>query len=121
MTQDKAIYQFLSSFGMTAYAEAAVPEDAVFPFLTYELITGAYNQRTTITVNLWFYTSSEAEPNAKAAEISAAIGMGGITIPCDGGALWIKRGTPWCQSLRDETNNNIKRRYLLLDIDYLTT
>lgn len=120
MTKDKALYAWFSQF-MTAYPETSVPEDAQFPWLTYELVSGALDSgEVGITVNLWYYSEKEAEPNAKAQEIADAIGMGGVIIPCDGGAIWIKRGTPWCQNIRDDSDGNIKRRYLNITLEYLT-
>ena len=120
MTKDKALHAWFSQF-LTAYPTSNVPEDATFPWLTYELITGAWDSgEISLTVNLWYYTESEAIPNAKAQEISAAIGYGGTVIPCDGGYIWIKRGTPWCQNIADETDKNIKRRYLNITAEYLT-
>lgn len=121
MTKSQALQTFFSSFGMTAYTSTSVPDDVIFPYLTYDLITGAWgDEQAAITVNLWFYTESEAIPNAKAEEISKKIGLGGITVPCDDGIIWIKRGSPWCQSLTDETNKTIKRRYINITAEYLT-
>lgn len=121
MTKAAALYQFFSSFGMEAYTSTSVPDDVTFPYLTYELITSAWEDgEVGLTVNLWFYTTSEAIPNAKAQELSKAIGLGGKIIPCEGGAIWLKRGSPWCQSLSDETSPTIKRRYINITAEYLT-
>ena len=46
--------------------------------------------------------------------------MGGAFVPYDGGAMWIKRGSPWCQNIADESNKNIKRRYLNITVEYLS-
>ena len=121
MTKAAALHQFFSSFGMTAYAASSVPEDAILPYLTYELITSAWDGgEVGLTVNLWFYTDSEKEPNDKAQALSSAIGPGGKLLACDGGYIWLKRGAPWCQSLRDESNSQIKRRYINITARYLT-
>lgn len=120
MTRDKALHAWFSQF-MTAYPAASVPDDAVFPWLTYELVTGAWDSgEVAATVDLWFYTSEEATPNAKAQEISDAIGLGGVIVPYDGGAVWIKRGSPFCQNVADDSDHNIKRRYINLTIEYLS-
>lgn len=120
MTKDKALHAWFSQF-LTAYPASSVPDDAVFPWLTYELITGAWDSgEIGLTVNLWDYTTQEAEPNAKAQEISDAIGLGGVFVPCDDGAIWIKRGSPWCQNVRDDSDANIKRRYLNITVEYIT-
>lgn len=55
MTKAAALYQFFSGFDMPAYASTAVPEDAVLPYLTYDLITSAWEGgEVGLTVNLWF-------------------------------------------------------------------
>lgn len=120
MTKEAALQAFFEQF-LPAYAASSVPDDVEFPYLTYELITGAWEEgEVSMTVNLWYYTTSEATPNAKVREISEAIGRGGIQIPCDGGTIWIKRGSPWCQSLTDSADTRIKRRYLNVTADYNT-
>lgn len=120
MTKGAALYQFFNRF-LPAYPTTSVPEDVIFPYLTYESVSDAWGGgEVNLTVNLWFYTESEAIPNAKANEISAAIGYGGILLPCDGGTIWLKRGSPWCQPLRDDTDDNIKRRYLNITAEYNT-
>lgn len=121
MTKTAALYQFFSSFSMSAYTSTSVPDDVEFPYLTYEPITSAWDGgEVGMTVNLWFYTTSEAVPNKKAEELSAAIGFGGKMLKCDGGYIWLKRGSPWCQPLSDETDRNIKRRYINVSAEYLT-
>lgn len=121
MTKAAALYEFFSSFGLTAYPATSVSKDVIFPYLTYELVVDSFDGgEVALTVNLWFYTSSEAIPNAKAQEIADAIGAGGKLLPCDGGYIWVKRGKPWCQSLPDDTAPDIKRRYLNVTVEYLT-
>lgn len=122
-TAEAAVYQFLSGFGIPAYASTSVPTGAKFPYLTYDLTVGDWmGGDVSVPVNVWYRTDSEAAPNAKVREIHDAIGMGGVIVPCDGGALWIKRGSPWAQSvLAGGEDEKIKRRYVNLDIDYMTT
>jgi len=60
------------------------------------------------------------EKDAKAQEIADAIGMGGVFVSCDEGAIWLKRGTPWCQAIKDDTEPNIKRRYLNITAEFIT-
>lgn len=122
MTKEAALHSFFNSFSIPGYPSSAVPEDAVFPWLTYDLTTSAWDGgEVGLTVNLWYYTTDEAPPNAKARELSERIGMGGIMVSCDGGGIWLKRGSPWCQNLRDDADPNIKRRYLNITAEYLTS
>lgn len=122
MTPEAAVYTFLSSFGIPAYAASSVPDQATFPYLTYDLVLGEWGQpEVNMPVNVWYRTDSEALPNAKVREISQAIGMGGITLPCDGGMLWVKKGSPWAQAVTVEgEDEKVKRRYVNINIEYLT-
>lgn len=121
MTKEQALYTFFNQFDITGYRSTSVPDDVIFPFLTYDVPISSFEEEpVSITLNLYFYTDSEAEPDAKAEEIRQAIGMGGVLLNCDGGKIWLKWGAPWCQSLVDETNHNIKRRYINITVEYLT-
>ena len=121
MTKEAALHAWFNSFGIPFYPSTAVPEDAVFPWGTYEPVTSAWDGgEVALTVNLWYHTASEAPPNAKAREISRRLGRGGTLVPCDGGAVWLKRGAPFCQSLADAADPQIKRRCLNLTAEFLT-
>lgn len=120
MTKGAALHDFFNRF-LTFYAATSVPEDAAFPYGTYECSVAAMDGgEVSILANLWYYTDSEATPNAKVQEISEAIGVGGVVLACDGGRIWIKRGSPFAQSVADESNSGIKRRYINLSVEYLT-
>lgn len=121
MTASAALNKFWNGFGIDAYPSNSVPKDTTFPWLTYEMRTGYFNDpAANIAVNLWYHTESEAAPNNKAKEIGDAIGLGGIQIKCDDGLIWIKRGSPWCISLTDEADATIKRRQLNVTLEFLT-
>lgn len=115
-TREAAIYNFFNSFGIPAYAAASTPEDAVMPYITYDLAIGDFYDEVSFPANLWYYTLSEAEPNAKVREIENVMGPGGKVLTYDGGAFWIKKGNPWCQSVTD-VDNAVKRRYLNFDLE----
>ena len=121
MTKEQALHNFFNSFDIVGYRITSVPDDAIFPFLTYDAPISSFEEDpASITANLYYYTESESDPDAKAEEIRKRIGLGGITLPCDGGFIWLKLGSPWCQSLVDETDKTIKRRYMNITAEYLT-
>lgn len=121
MTPEEALHEFWSGFGIPAYAASSTPEDVRYPYITYELVVGEWERgEVNATVNVWYYTASEALPNAKVREIGEAIGMGGTQLHCDGGTLWVKKGSPWAQAVTVEGNTSVKRRYLNVDIEYNT-
>ena len=123
MTKAAAIYNFWSSFGLRAFDENAVPtgDDAPeYPYITYELITDSLGNPVAMTASLWYRGSSWTAPNAKAEEIGAYIGRGGIILSCDGGGIWINRGTPFAQSMRDDNDDLIRRKIINIQAEYLT-
>lgn len=123
MTPEAAVYNFMSGFGIPAYAATATPSDAEFPYITYDLVVGEWGgSEVNMPVNVWYRTDSEAEPNAKVREIGKTLGIGGVTAQCDGGMLWFKKGSPWAQAVRVEgEDEKVKRRYVNINIEYLTT
>ena len=121
MTKAAAIYQFWSGFGLTAYEENTVPEDAAFPYITYQLVTDSFDREVAATASLWYRGESWAAINAKTEEISVHIGLGGKIIKCDGGRIWIKRGQPFAQNMGDESDDLIKRKYLNLTFEFFTS
>lgn len=120
MNKAAAIHQFWSGFGLTAYEENTVPSDAVFPYITYQLVTDAFDTDVAMTASLWYRGESWVDINAKEREISAYIGIGGVIIKRSDGRIWLKKGTPFAQNMGDESDNLIKRKYLNITAEFLT-
>lgn len=120
MTKAAAIYQFWSSFGLTAYEENTVPTDAEFNYLTYQLVTDGFDREVAGTVSLWYRGESWLDINAKTEQISARLGSGGAIVKCDGGRIWIKMGQPFAQNMGDESDGLIKRKYINVVYEFLT-
>ena len=124
MTPEAALYAYLNGFGMPAYASTSAPsegdEEFSLPYNSYDLSVGDWSGgEVNVPVRIWDRTESEAKMNAKVREIGASIGMSGLTVPCEGGMLWLKKGSPWAQASRAE--DGVKCRYLNIDIEYLVT
>ena len=120
MTKAAAIYQFWSSFGLTAYEENTVPTDAAFPYITYQLVTDSFEREIPLTASIWYRSESWTGINAKTEEISQKISRGGKIISCDGGVIWLKRGQPFAQNMGDENDDLIKRKYLNITAEFMT-
>ncbi len=127
MTKAQALNKFFSSFLLTAYEEDAVPqgENAPdFPYATYSLITDSLGTDVPLTLNLWYRDGNgySALPDLvrKVENISKLIGMGGTTIPCDGGMIWLRRGSPFAQYMSDPEDELIKRAYINITAEFLT-
>ena len=120
MTKAAAMYQFWSSFGLTAYEENTVPDDATFPYITYQLVTDRFDREVQATASIWYRSESWTGINAKTEEISQRISRGGKIISCDGGSIWLKRGQPFAQNMGDESDDLIKRKYINITAEFMT-
>ncbi|MCR0429231.1 hypothetical protein MKC53_04380 [[Clostridium] innocuum] len=119
VTKAKAIHDFFNSV-MTSYPASAVPDDAAMPYLTYTWGDASFgDEPQSFTVYIYDRTESEAEINALARKLSDAIGRGGRMVRCDDGAIWLQRGTPWCQ-VAPYDDKSIKRRYINVTAVFFT-
>lgn len=120
-TRTAALAAWLGGFGMPAYSAQAVPDGTEPPYLTLTPVSGAWGDgEQAVTVEIWRRTESEAEANADAEAIGRALGLGGAMLPCDGGGLWVRRGSPFWQAV-DSGEPGVKRRYVNLSIENITT
>ena len=123
MTKEAALYNFWSMFGLPAYEENAVPsgeDGAKFPYITYQVVTDSFGNDVLLTGSVWYRSTSWKEANAKAQEISDKISRGGVTISCDGGVIWIRRGVPFAQTMGDDSDDLVKRKYINLVAEFMT-
>lgn len=122
--KETALYEFWNSFGLPAYEENSVyamENTPAFPYITYEIQTDSFGGNpVNLTASLWYRSTSWLSAIQKKDEISEAIGMGGATIPIDGGAIWIKRGSPFAQNMGDSSDDMIKRIVLNINVEYWT-
>lgn len=117
MTKSAALYAFFSGFGVEAYADTAVPDDATMPYITYTNVQDNWGSPVSLTVNFWARTTSEKVLNDMVDKIAAAIPK---YQPCDGGALLFTRGSPFSQALTDSSDDAVKRRFMNITAEYLT-
>lgn len=121
MTKTQALFKFFNSFDINAYPNTAVPDDVIFPYMTYEVKTGAFDSGpVAIGLSIWYHTDSESIPNAKVEEISKAIGLGGKSVRCDDGIIWIKKGDPFCINQNTQNDNSTKLRFINLMLEFIT-
>lgn len=123
MTKAAAMQGFWESFGLAAFEENAVPsgkDSPEFPYITYELVTDDLGNATAMTASLWYRGTTWVPANAKADEIGARLGYAGVRLACDGGRIWLRRGTPFAQSMGDPSDDMIRRKVISVDAMFLT-
>ena len=121
MTKSAAVFQWLSTFGLQVYAVDAVPNVVSYPYMTYDLSVAALgNGDCPLIVNLYFRNVAGSEANAKAEEIAKDIGRGGKQLLCDDGIIWLTRGTPFWQAIKNTDDEKIRQRYININVEWLT-
>jgi len=120
MTALQALQAFWSSFGLPAYDENTVPDDAALPYITYEASKDFFGATLAQSASLWYRSASWADITAKEQQIAEFIGRGGRQVACDDGAIWIKRGQPWAQRMDEPSDNMVRRIVLNIEVEYLT-
>lgn len=98
----EALYAFWSQFGIPAYMDDQVPDDAVLPYITYQVAKGEFNSSTVLTAFNWH--RRQLGGNADRADmmemIAKAIPNEGVLLPIGREYLELRRNTagfqtPW--------------------------
>jgi hypothetical protein len=72
----KALYTFWNSFGIPAYLEEHIPDDAQLPYITYTMVDPDWQENASIQGRVWYRSDNFTTLNAKVDEISNRIGDG---------------------------------------------
>ena len=110
------LYRFMSGFGLEAYPETNVPDDAVLPYLTYTVPVPEWESGTTLQIRLWYKDTSFVAINKKTDEIMNKVG-GGLVLYTDEdrtGALYLSPGNPFAQ-YQPVGDPSMKIAYINLD------
>jgi hypothetical protein len=121
MSMDKwqALQAFWDSFGIDAYDESSVPDDAVPPYITYRAGIDEFESSMMLYASVWYRSSSWKDISLKTSEIEQAIGAFKLIPLNENEYLYIKKGTPFAQRMRDE-DETIKRVYINIEVEYFT-
>lgn len=109
---------FLAGFEWSVYDENTVPEDAAMPRITYNWAESEIGTPVLLTASLWDRSRSWANVSRKADEMFEAIGYGGVTIPVQGGYMWVLRGAPFSQRMADP-DDSIRRIVINIQAEFL--
>jgi hypothetical protein len=119
MNKEQTLHAFWSGFGLKAYDETSVPDNAELPYITYEVAVDEFGANVAQTASLWYRSSSWGEITEKEQEISDYITRGGRVLGFDGGAIWLCKGSPWAQRMNDPSDEMIRRIVLNTQIEFL--
>lgn len=121
MDKVQALHSFWSSFGLKAYDEQTVPDDAVVPYITYNVATDSLDNVVPLTASLWYRGTEWEDVTKKADQIAEYIGKyGHVSLKFDGGYLYITKGSPFAQRVTDASDELSRRIYINIMAEFLT-
>lgn len=121
MDKAQAIHSFWSGFGLDAYDELTVPEDATFPYITYNVKTDSIGNICLMSASIWYRSTSWKEVSDIAEEIAEYIvKMTPPSIEIDNGRLYISKGTPFAQRMSEPSDDMVRRIYININAEFLT-
>lgn len=123
MDKDKwqGLDTFWNSFGIPAYDENSVPEDAELPYITYEASIGSFEDVVPLTASVWYYGTSWVDVSNKVDEISRRLNGWYIQRLSDTQYIYFKKNQAglFAQRVADP-NVLIKRIRLSISAEFLT-
>lgn len=119
MDKEQALQSFFQSFGIPAYDENTVPDDAPLPRVTYQSITDNFNVQNVLGASIWDRNKSWKSVTDILHQIENELGYGGTTIRYNNGLLWLYRGVPFAQRMGDE-DDSIRRIVLNIEVEYMS-
>lgn len=121
MDKAQTVQAFWESFGLPAYEQTVVPDEAKMPYITYSMSSDSLNNIVTMPASLWYHSTSWKDISEKAEEISKYITtMEPPSIAFEGGRLRIMKGSPFAQRMSDPNDSMIRRMYLNIRTEYLS-
>lgn len=120
MDKWQAQHDFWNRFGVPAYEEHNVPDDASFPRITYEAATGVFESLVSITASIWTRSTSWATADALADSIERYIKTMGCPEIKNGRYRVYIGDTTFAQKMDDPADDQIKRILLNVTFEFMT-
>lgn len=114
----QALTAYYNSFGVEAYHEMTVPDDAQYPYITYNLQESDFDQPVTHYVQVFDRSFSNANVVRIADAIIADIGRGKL-LPYDAGLVCLRPSSPLVQLMVEQTAGGPpeRRAYINLQLN----
>ena len=121
MDKAQALHNFWSGFGLPAYASDTVPDNAILPYITYDVSTDSLDYVINLNASLWYRSMKWDAISQKAEEIAQYIStMQPPTLEIDGGRVYITKATPFAQRMSDDSGSDIRRIVLSVNVEFFT-
>lgn len=105
-----ALSRFWSQFGVPAYFIDLVPDDAVLPYITFDVAKAGFGGQIPMTAFNWHRDTlgGNQERTELMDSIAAAIPVRGVMLPVDGGYIILYRNESGFQQYwQDDTDGDV--------------
>lgn len=121
MDKQQALQFFWSQFGVSAYDESDVPDDADIDagYITYQKIEGEFESPVFPSASIWHRSTSWKKTEKIKNSINETLSRGGWIQKIEGGRVWIQRGSPFAQEMAEE-DRSIRRYVINVSIEFMT-
>lgn len=119
MDKEQALHTFWSEFGLKAYDETTVPDNAQLPYITYNVVDDSLDRPVSLHGSLWYRDTNWNAIDSKKKEIAEFL-EGFVTYKLDNGWVWIVQGSPFAQRMEEPNDEQIRRIYINIRAEFLT-
>lgn len=121
MDRWQAQHEFWNSFGIPAYDQTTVSDDAEMPYITYNAVSSNLDVPVQVTASVWYYSKSWAEISQKVDEMAATIDSMNPSIPIEGGRLKVRlpKDMAFAQRMGEE-DAFVRRIVINVEMEFLT-
>lgn len=121
MNKWQSLNAFWNSFGIPAYDENSVPDNAQMPYITYSAMIAPMGVRTAINASVWYYGTDWRDVSLKVDEISNSLNSYVLIELENDEYLMLSKGEAsiFAQRIADETSDNVRRAYITIAGEYL--
>ncbi len=119
MDKWQGLQSFWESFGIPAYDQDSVPENAEMPYITYQASVAQFESPIPLSANIWYRSTSWRLISNKADEIARRLQSLYLVPIGDKEYIMLAQGSPFAQRMRDE-DSGVRRIYINIMVEYLT-
>lgn len=121
MDKWQGLDSFWNSFGIPAYDELTVPDEAELPYITYQASIGAFEDTVPLTASVWYYGTSWEQVSQKVDEISRRLNGWTLVELSDRQYIFLKKNREsfFAQRMTDP-DDLVRRIYLSLSAEFFT-
>lgn len=120
MDKWQGLQHFWGSFGIPAYDENSVPDDAVMPYITYGASVSQFGNIVPSFASVWYRSSSWTEISQKTEQIAEMLHNYKLISLDNNQYIFITQGSPFAQRMSDPNDELIKRIYVNVTVEFFT-